>query len=65
MNSAEILTQLEQAEVDAFVWDGRLVTHPRRAVPEPLMAEIRAHKDELIDVLSAIAVQGPLPDLSP
>lgn len=65
MSAAEILTELEQAGVDAFVWDGRLVTHPRRAVPESLVAEIRAHKAELIDMLSTTAAQGSLPDISP
>jgi len=58
VNPAELLAELRSLQVEASLNpEGRLKLCPASRVPEALLAELKAHRDEVVELLA----QGPAP----
>ena len=51
MTAEEVLSELEARQVELAVLGDRLRFRPAAAVPEKLLAELRAHKSELLELV--------------
>jgi hypothetical protein len=63
MNVADILEVLRAHEAQVQVENGNLIiTREAGPLPDDLLAEMRAHKAELLDVLRVEDCEEPIPD---
>ncbi len=53
MSAAAVLSRIQAAGGEALVIDGRLKLRAARPLPDALVAEVRAHKPELLALLAA------------
>ena len=65
MTAAEILSQLQAAGVSIRVDGATLLCRPLSSVPAELAEQVRAHKPELVALLSKPALSEPAPPVCP